>query len=114
MCMAWVLHDEARGEPSKGARAVLDAVLARIKKRNKTACEVVAEPKQFSGYRPFIVFKIDDKILANYEAIKKLPPVMRGCDYFHATHVSPKWASSMKKCGRVGKHVFYTTKEKKK
>jgi spore germination cell wall hydrolase CwlJ-like protein len=111
-CKAWVVWDEARGEPSKGARAVLDAVLTRMKKRNKTACEVVAEPKQFSGYRPFITFKIDDKILANYEAIRKLPPVVVGCDYFHAVYVSPKWARGMQKCKQVGNHIFFKEKRK--
>jgi N-acetylmuramoyl-L-alanine amidase len=110
-CLAWVIHDEARGEPQKGARAVLDAILTRMKKRNKTACEVIAEPRQFSGYKPYIEFKVDDKMIASYEAIQKLPPVVAGCDYFHARSVSPAWRHKMTPCKQVGNHIFY--KEKK-
>lgn len=91
---------------------MLDAILTRIKKRNKTACEVVAEPSQFSGYRPFVTFKVDDKMLANYEKISKLPPVVVGCDHFHANYVRPKWASKMKRCKKVNNHIFYKEKTK--
>lgn len=111
-CMAVAIHDEARGEPVKGMRAVLDTILARMKKRNKTACEVVLEHKQFSGMKPYMLFDIPEEIITNYEKVARLPPVVRGCDYFHATHASPKWAKEMTICKQVGKHIFY--KEKKK
>lgn len=111
-CLAWVIHDEARGEPLRGARAVLDAVLARAKKRQKPVCEVVSEPRQFSGYSPEKIFFVDEKMLQRYREVAELRPVAEGCDYFHATYVKPRWRYSMKVCRQVGKHIFYKEKRK--
>lgn len=106
-CAAWVTWDEARGEPLKGARAVLDAVIARMHKRNKTACEVVKERYQFQGYKPGITKEIPDEALTRYEAVRKMPPVTANCEYFHATHVHPAWSFKMRRCKQVGNHIFY-------
>src|SRR5438874_2634398 len=110
-CSAWVVWDEARGEPLKGARAVLDAVLARMHKRNKTACEVVKERYQFQGYKPGAIQKVPDEALTRYEAVRKMPPVTANCEYFHATYVHPAWRLKMRRCKQVGKHIFYQPKE---
>ena len=117
--MAWVIHDEARGESLKGARAVMDVILARMQQRKQTACEVVKEPSQFSGYRPGVFLKITKEMLTRYAIVSKMSPVAAECEYFHATYVHPVWRIKLKRCKQVGKHIFYqaikpkSTKEKK-
>lgn len=110
-CLAWVINDEARGESLQGARAVLDAVKTRMKKRKMGACQVIAQKSQFSGYRPGKLKTVTDSMLGRYYKASKMQPVFYGCDYFHATYVRPQWADEMTLCGSVGNHVFY--KERK-
>lgn len=111
-CLAWVMHDEARGESLRGARAVLDAVKTRMKKRKLGACEVIAQKGQFSGYSSGSLKTVTGSMLDRYEKAKKLRPVVAGCGYFHAIYVEPVWAEGMTLCASVGKHIFY--KERKK
>lgn len=106
-CLAWVIHDEARGESLRGARAVLDAVLIRMKQRKKTACEVVKEPAQFPGYRDGSFKSINQEMLTRYEVASKMSPVVANCPFFHATYVSPVWRWKMERCKQIGKHIFY-------
>lgn len=110
-CLAWVVHDESRGEPLKGARAVLDAVLKRMKDTGKKACEIIAQPKQFSGYHPNAPYEVSDEAVERFVTVAKMRPVTVECKYFHAVYVHPAWATKMTRCFQVGKHVFY--KEKK-
>lgn len=113
-CMAVAIHDEARGEPRKGARAVLDVILKRMKMKKQTACEIVLAEKQFSGMKPYMLFDIPEEVLTNYEIVAKMQPVFKNCTHFHATYVIPKWAQDMRKCGKIGKHIFYEEIKKEK
>lgn len=111
-CMAWVVHDESRGEPLRGARAVLDVVLWRMKKTGKSACEIVAQPKQFSGYKgERVLYELSDEALARFVRVAKMKPVAVQCTHFHAVYVRPAWATKMTRCYQIGRHVFY--KERK-
>ena len=109
-CLAWVIDSEARGESLRGARAVLDVVLARSKNRKLTPCEVVAQRRQFSGYRPGVFNNISEEALTRYEVVRKMAPVAASCQYFHATYVSPPWITGMRRCTKVGNHIFYKPK----
>ena len=111
-CLAWVIHSEARGEPLKGARAVLDAVYARMKKRKKGACAVIAEPYQFSGYRKGSFSRVTDDMIDRYFEAERLKPVVKGCEYFHANYVQPLWAETLTPCKVVGNHKFFKEKIK--
>lgn len=106
-CLAWVIHDEARGEPLMGQRAVLDVVYERMKRRRQTACAVIAAHAQFSGYRPGVFEKVSPEMLTNLETVRKMSPVAANAEYFHATYVAPIWRKSMKRIKQVGKHIFY-------
>lgn len=106
-CLAWVLDDEARGEPLKGARAVLDVVKKRMQVSGRTACQVVAERKQFSGYKPGVFEKISKEMLTRYETVRKMSPVAPDCEYFHATYVHPPWRLRLVRCKQIGNHIFY-------
>ena len=52
VCMAQLIHDEARGESLAGKEAVAQVVLNRVRsgKFGKGVCGVARAPKQFSGY----------------------------------------------------------------
>lgn len=52
VCMAQLIHDEARGEGERGMEAVAQVILNRIKdgRFGKGACGVARAPRQFSGY----------------------------------------------------------------
>lgn len=52
VCMAQVIHDEARGESLAGKEAVAQVVLNRMKdgRFGRGACGVARKPRQFSGY----------------------------------------------------------------
>lgn len=106
-CLAWVIYDESRGEPLRGSKAVYDVVKHRMKERSLTACQVVAEAHQFSGYKPGVFEKITPEMLTRYELVAKMAPVVPSCSYFHANYVHPLWRLKMKRCGAVGKHIFY-------
>lgn len=111
-CLAFVTYDEARGEPVKGRKAVLEAVRTRMKLQGKTACEIVAQPKQFSGYKRYSFYYVDEKMLTMAVEADKIASSVKGCPYFHATRVQPKWAENMVKCGTIGKHTFLKEKRK--
>lgn len=49
--VALAVYHEARGEPLECQFLVASVVKNRMKKRKKTAAQVVAEPSQFSWYR---------------------------------------------------------------
>ena len=110
-CIAWAIHDEARGEPLRGARAVMDVILKRMATRGKSACEIIAQPGQFSGYRHNFVKNISSKSLARFLKVRSMQPVVKDAEYFHAEYVQPGWARGVEVVAKIGRHVFY--KERK-
>jgi spore germination cell wall hydrolase CwlJ-like protein len=114
ICFAWVIHDEARGEPLTGQRAVYDVVKHRMTTRNLTACEVVKQKHQFSGYRRGMRLKADDAMLERLGEVRKVKPVVPNASYFHSKQVKPTWASKMKRIFSIGGHVFYRNNPKEK
>lgn len=110
-CLAWVVHDESRGESLRGSRAVLDVVLKRMNDERKGACEIIAAPSQFSGYNAQAPYVDNKEALDRYQVVKRMKPVTTECKYFHAVYVHPAWANKMTFCFRIGKHIWY--KEKK-
>lgn len=116
VCKAWVVKDEARGESMKGQRAVLDVVLKRMSTRHLTACEVVMQESQFSGYKKGVEIalhkNVSEKDLDKYTEVDKMGSQCSECTHFHATYVKPNWRNKMKRLLQIGKHVFYEEKEK--
>jgi spore germination cell wall hydrolase CwlJ-like protein len=106
-CLAWVVNDEARGEPLRGQKAVYDVVKHRMTVRNKTACEVVMEPHQFSGYKDGMFLHVDQNMLTLLTKLSKMRSVVPEAEYFHATYVKPSWSARMKKVVTIGLHTFY-------
>lgn len=118
LCLAWVIQDEARGESLRGQRAVLDVITKRMEVRKLSACEVVKEKSQFSGYKPGMTFElhknVQEKDLTRLYELRKMSPVVEQATYFHAEYLQPSWKLKMRRLLKVGKHVFYKPKEKTK
>lgn len=114
VCLAWVIDDEARGEPKRGQKAVYDVVKHRMETRQMTACEVVKEPYQFSGYRRGMRLKATEEMLQRLKEVRIMRPVVPNATYFHSKKVKPSWAARMKRILTIGAHTFYAPKPKEK
>ncbi len=127
-CLATAIYFEARGEPEKGQIAVAQVVLNRLKNPAypKTICSVVYQNKNMR-YRCQFSFACDgipDRITDKSAWDKSLALARRvinddknlymssvgAATHYHATYVKPRWARSMKKVEKIGRHVFYKTK----
>jgi spore germination cell wall hydrolase CwlJ-like protein len=129
-CLADAIYFEARGESREGQIAVAQVVLNRVKNPNypKSICGVVYQGDdnlhrcQFSfacdGKRDRITDKgawsravsIARQFLANREALY-IESVGSSTNY-HATSVSPRWASTMKRMDTIGSHIFYVSQRR--
>lgn len=125
-CLARGIYFEARGEPVKGQAAVAQVILNRV--RNPTfpssICGVVYQNKtwrnrcQFS----FACDRIRDRVtnMKLYNQIQQVAAAttsgkiwleeIGSSTHYHATYVRPRWARSMYKLSRIGKHIFYRTR----
>jgi spore germination cell wall hydrolase CwlJ-like protein len=127
-CLATAIYFEARGESQEGQIAVAQVVLNRLKNPAypKTICDVVYQNKnkrnrcQFSFACDGIADRINDKRawsisqalarrVLNDDRNLYLADVGASTHY-HATYVKPRWARSMKRMDKIGRHVFYKTK----
>ncbi|WP_244514365.1 cell wall hydrolase [Afifella marina] len=124
-CLSRGVYFEARGESKLGQIAVAQVILNRVKNPAypDTICGVVYQNKnwrnrcQFS----FACDGIRDRIRSPsaYERAKQVAlDVTEGkawleevgdSTHYHATYVRPRWASSMKRTDRIGRHIFYRT-----
>jgi spore germination cell wall hydrolase CwlJ-like protein len=97
------VYHEARGEPLKGQRAVLDVARARMLQSGSSACDVVKKPGQFSWYKGQLLLanpEIERMLVNAYEHQK----VLKSETYFFSG-AAPRWAVGMK-CRRIGHHTF--------
>jgi spore germination cell wall hydrolase CwlJ-like protein len=127
-CLATAIYFEARGEPEEGRIAVAQVVLNRLKNPAypNTVCGVVYQNKnqrnrcQFS----FACDGIPDRIterkpwaeaqalatkIVNDDRTLYLADV-GAATHYHANYVRPRWARSMKKMDKIGRHIFYQTR----
>jgi spore germination cell wall hydrolase CwlJ-like protein len=127
-CLATAIYFEARGEAEKGQIAVAQVVLNRLKNPAypKSICGVVYQNKnkrnrcQFSFACDGISDRITDKrSWAQSQALARrvlnddrtlFMASVGSSTHYHATYVRPRWARSMKKMEKIGRHVFYKTK----
>lgn len=135
-CLATMVYGEARGESIKGQVAVAYTALNRANKaRNKTVCDVVLQPKQYS------IFNGNDELLAAATSLHIEPEQKNPIDqksWAQAVHVAktvlkksvvdptngathyiadkvmkvkgykyPKWAFQYKQVAAIENHRFY-------
>ncbi len=123
-CLARAVYFEARSESELGQLAVAKVILNRVKDPDfpKTICGVVY---QGSGRRNSCQFsfacdgladdvrqpaawaqskRIAQKALAGDQTVR----VIGAATNYHADYVNPKWAKSMKRLIKIGRHIFYS------
>lgn len=127
-CLATAIYFEARGEPEKGRIAVAQVVLNRVKNPAypDTICSVVYQNKnkrnrcQFSFACDGIPDRIRDQgAWAEAQALARRVindddnlylASVGAATHYHATYVRPRWARSMNKMEKIGRHIFYQTR----
>lgn len=122
-CLARAVYFEARSESELGQLAVAKVILNRVKDPEypKTICGVVY---QGSGRRNSCQFSFacdglpdDVKSAAAWSRSKHVAQkalagearvaAIGTATNYHADYVRPKWAKSMKRLIKIGRHVFY-------
>ena len=131
-CLAMALYHEARGEPVEGQVAVANVIMNRVDSRyhpdtvcgvvyknahRKNACQfsfacdgVPDRPKEGEAWGKKLA--LAEEILGCDEACRDAKRQKGGIEsstHYHATYVSPSWASKLERKGKVGNHVFYYT-----
>ena len=110
-CMVANVWHEARGEGIKGMHAVALVTMNRAKQRQKSVCDVVYEPRQFSW-----TVNVTSDMLDNIDDVRKaaadvmtdsINDITNGATHYHASYVSPLWADKMQRVAVIGKHHFY-------
>ena len=127
-CLATAIYFEARGEPEQGQLAVAQVVLNRLKNPAypNTICGVVYQNKT-KRYRCQFSFACDgrsDRITdarswATAQALAKRAveeqadtfiSAVGSSTHYHATYVHPRWARRMTETDKIGRHIFYNTR----
>jgi hypothetical protein len=125
-CLARGIYFEARGEPVRGQAAVAQVILNRVKNPAypATICGVVYQNKKWRNrcQFSFACDGIRDKIYStkHYQTAQYISrevtagniwlPEVGDSTHYHATYVRPRWARKLKKTDRIGRHIFYRTK----
>ena len=123
-CLARAVYFEARSETELGQLAVAKVILNRVKDPDypKTICGVVY---QGSGSRNSCQFSFacdglpdDVKSASAWSNAKRVAQKALSGDSqvaaigsatnYHADYVRPKWAKSMKRLIKIGRHIFYS------
>ncbi|MEZ5873410.1 MAG: cell wall hydrolase [Hyphomicrobiales bacterium] len=116
------MYFEARGEPERGQIAVGQVILNRVRSPlfPETICGVVYQGQMHKGCQ--FSFTCDghtdnpkdndqwelaqdlaNKIMTGEEWL----PEVGYSTFYHANYVSPRWARSMNKIDKIGRHIFY-------
>lgn len=124
-CLAAGIYFEARGEPIDGQKAVAQVIINRVKNPSypNTICGVVYQNKrkrnrcQFSfacdGIRDRVrdsaSWKTAEEITDDIIGQKFWMKSVGSSTHYHATYVNPRWARTMKRRVKIGRHIFYKT-----
>ena len=114
-CMVKNIYYEARGDTEQGMQAVALVTLNRASKADKTICQVVYAPHQFSWttgrVKPMTEHAYNNvAYVASQAMYGGLDDFTGGATYYHAKSVKPYWAKTLDKVGNIGAHIFYRTK----
>jgi Cell Wall Hydrolase len=122
-CLARAIYFEARSESELGQLAVAKVILNRTRDPNypKTICGVVYQGANRSNSCQFSFAcdgspdeprtveawnrskRVAQKALAGDQSVR----VMSAATHYHADYVKPRWAKSMKRLIKIGRHIFY-------
>jgi spore germination cell wall hydrolase CwlJ-like protein len=118
-CLAENIYHESRGEPIQGQFAVAQVTLNRVnsKKFQKTICEVVYAPKQFSWTNNKNIQILEAQAWLTSLVIAQVVVLTHSstkpkfnATHFHTKQVNPYWNRKKKKVAVIGNHIFYASK----
>jgi len=109
-CLMWAVYKEARGEPIKTRRAVLDSIEHRMEARHLEACQVLKQSGQFP-YMKYGVKKVEQKWLTEYLEVVNMEPVLKDKRYQFFNDKKFSWGAGHIKIGGMW---FSRLKEKRK
>ena len=116
-CMFKNIYHEARGEGVEGMQAVALVTLNRAKQQDKTICDTVYAPKQFSWTNTAKgrIKPITGNINTAYDiATQAMAGVLEdftgGATHYHTKKVKPIWRKSLDRIGTINNHIFYKGK----
>ena len=127
-CLATALYFEARGEPRRGQVAVAQVILNRVRSPlyPETICGVVFQGQMRKGCQFSFACDGHTDNPRNKEqwslAQGLAKEVMTGDHwlpevgyslFYHANYVNPRWARSMRKIDKIGRHIFYKNRNEK-
>lgn len=101
-CLVSAVYHEARGEPNKGKRAVLDVIDNRARKYGISYCEVVAKKQQFPWFKKKGLVELTPKALEHYSEALQHPVVLRDESFIYFNR-GPVFGHG---CVRIGNHKF--------
>ena len=124
-CLAENIYFEARGEPLRGQYAVAEVTMNRLASPHfpDTVCDVVHDTRWDTSRRRLVAhfswtaFKLRlesgspewkqamDVATVVYDGHHE--PIVPDALFYHATYVTPYWASSKRVVARIGNHIFY-------
>ena len=127
-CLALAVYFEARSEPLLGQRAVAQVVLNRVKSAAypDSICEVVYQGYGTHGRKCQFSFACDgvsERIYSEEHwrtASKVANDAVYGrawiksvgtSSHYHADYVRPRWRRSMQERAKIGRHIFYRTRD---
>lgn len=122
--MAQAIVYEAGLEPLAGQQAVAQVILNRARSGvyPKTVCGVVYQGSTRRTGCQFtftcdgsLAKRMPDRITLAARAVAedalqgRLPDRVGAATHYHASYVSPYWAPSLTRVGRIGAHIFYSS-----
>ena len=120
--VADTIYLEARGEKSRGLRAVATVIYNRAKNTGKTFKAVCLQPFQFSCWAGSKTRKITPKTPSDAEVYKlclaiekelltgKFKPLGNWTHYYNPRLCAPKWARDGQNKTQIGNHIFLKTR----
>ena len=126
MCLALNIYFEARSEPIEGQIAIAEVTLNRVASANypNDVCSVVLqENKDGCQFSWWCDGKSDQprehNSLRTSKALAELmlnegryiTVIGNQATHYHSNEVHPYWANDLHKIRRIGKHIFYKTKD---
>lgn len=106
ICLAAMMHGEARGEGDTGMLAVAKVAIQR---NVENPCKAVQQPKQFQGYSKEIKPTLHELVLAQY-AIQGIGPDTKKATHFLRVGSQPYWFKDYKVVTVIGNHEFLVKK----
>jgi spore germination cell wall hydrolase CwlJ-like protein len=123
-CLAQAIVYEAGMEPLEGQQAVAQVIMNRLRAPvfPKTVCGVVYQGSERRTGCQFTFtcdgsmrrrmpdrYYLSARIIAASALDGTLPDRVGRATNYHAYYVSPYWAPSLRRIGRIGAHIFYST-----